>query len=577
MAVKTVIRDFTGDRWLRCDRPCQVIRADCLDDVLPALEQVETLVSQQQWHAVGFISYEASPAFDSVLQTQPSRNFPLLYFALFDAIETVQLPERSEERYHLTNWKPDISLEDYRSAIARIKTQIACGETYQVNFTFRLRSHFQGSAWPLFLDLVQAQSTPYCAYFETDEFAICSASPELFFRKLGDRVELRPMKGTAARGRTLAEDAANRGWLQRSPKDRAENLMIVDMIRNDIGRIAELGTVKVPQMFEVEQYPSIHQMTSTVTAMARTSLTDTMRALFPCASITGAPKARTMEAIAALETSPRKLYTGCLGLIRPDGAAQFNVAIRTVVVDKAAGEAEYGVGSGVVWDSTSDREYAECVEKSRVLTYRLPEFSLLETLLWQPPAGYFLLAEHLFRLERSARYFQIPLAIADVECELEKIAVQLSPQPHKVRILVDRKGSIGHTFAAIVAPEMPAAIRLKLADRPIDSSNLFLFHKTSHREVYESALAAHPDGDDVVLWNERNQVTEACWGNLAIELDGEWFTPPVECGLLAGTFRQHLLQRGKLHERAIAVEELRACDRIIWMNSVRQWQEGILV
>lgn len=577
MAVTTVIRDLTGDRWLRCERPRQIIRADCLDDVLPALEQVEALVAERQWYAVGLISYEASPAFDPVLQTQPAGDFPLLYFALFDAVETMQLPVSTEERYCLTEWKPDISLADYHEAIARIKTQIACGETYQVNFTFRLRSQFQGSAWPLFLDLMQAQSTPYCAYLETDEFAICSASPELFFRKLGDRVELRPMKGTVARGRTLAEDVSNQAWLYESSKDRAENLMIVDMIRNDIGRIAEVGTVRVPQMFEVEQYPSIHQMTSTVTATARTSLADTIRALFPCASITGAPKARTMEAIAALEASPRKVYTGCMGLIRPDGAAQFNVAIRTVFVDKARGEAEYGVGSGVVWDSTSDREYAECVEKSRVLTYRLPEFSLLETLLWQPQTGYFLLAEHLLRLEQSARYFQIPIAISDVERELEKIAAQVSLEPHKVRILVDRKGSIRQAFEAIADPETSAVVRLKLADRPIDSSNLFLFHKTSHRKVYESARAAHPDCDDVVLWNERGQVTEACWGNIAIELDGEWFTPPVECGLLAGTFRQHLLQLGKLRERAIAVEELRECDRIIWMNSVRQWQEGILV
>ena len=389
------------------------------------------------------------------------------------------------------------------------------------------------------------------------------------------------MKGTVARGRTLQEDVANQEWLRHSPKDRAENVMIVDMIRNDIGQIARLGTVTVPSLFDVECYPSIHQMTSTVTAECDRRLADTMQALFPCASITGAPKTRTMEIISDLESSPRGVYTGCIGSIWPEGRSLFNVAIRTVAINRRTGAAEYGVGSGIVWDSTSDREYAECVEKAKVLTQPRPEFSLLESLLWEPKSGFFLVQEHIDRLFNSAQYFQFPVQRSVVENALEVIHGELgdrgTDQAYKVRLLVNPFGQIHHETTPIDSISTPKQIRLRLADKAVDSNNIFLFHKTTNRDIYTQVKATHPDVDDVVMWNERGEVTEGTWGNIAVKLDGDWVTPPVLSGLLAGTYRRHLLDTGVLQEKTVLLRDLKQCKGIWWMNSVRGLRGATIV
>ena len=383
------------------------------------------------------------------------------------------------------------------------------------------------------------------------------------------------MKGTVARGRTLAEDTANRAWLSTSSKDQAENLMIVDMIRNDVGRIADTGSVRVPHLFQLERYPTLHQMTSTVTARTDATLAATMQALFPCASITGAPKVRTTHIIAGLESSPRKIYTGAIGILRPDGSARFSVAIRTVLVDRRSGEAEYGVGSGIVWDSESRLEYRECMVKSRILSTEPPDFSLLESLLWEPDNGYFLLERHVQRLKDSARYFEISCDLKEVERHLQACVEDLPGTPHKIRLLVNKKGRV-RCQSEPLDPIPDDPVSLGLATHPIDSSNLFLFHKTTHRVVYEEAAGGHPDCHDVVLWNERREVTEGSLGNIAVEMDGRLWTPPVESGLLAGTYRQHLIDQGRLQERVIRVEDLPRCSRIFWMNSVRGRRQATL-
>ncbi|MGK7910933.1 MAG: aminodeoxychorismate synthase component I [Synechococcus sp.] len=593
MSAKIAIRDLNTGQWVQNSTPISTIRADTLNDVSSTLEEVEARVVRDRLYAVGFISYEASPAFDPILITHPihtavpasaceaasspkiETRFPYVYFVLLDHLTPLQLSTNHSTGYTLSSWQPDLSATQFHQAIARIKHYIKQGDTYQVNFTFRQRAQFKGDPWPLFVELVSAQNTPYCTYIETSEFAVCSASPELFFKQVGDDIELRPMKGTVARGRTLAEDASNRLWLQQSSKDRAENLMIVDMIRNDVSQIARLDSVRVPSLFDVERYPSIHQMTSTVQATARCSLFETLKALFPCASITGAPKARTMAIIAELETSPRKLYTGSIGLICPDGSKQFNVAIRTVLIDKTTGNAEYGVGSGVVWDSDSEREFTECKEKTKVLTHRLPEFDLLESILWTPDSGYLLLDKHLMRLCQSAEYFDFPFEQKLVEAHLQEIASSLTT-PSKVRVTLSKVGKIELTHQAL-GTVIRTPVPLAIAAEPISSSDPFVFHKTTHRTTYDRHLASSPDAHDVILWNERGQITEGCWGNIAVWIDGDWVTPSIGCGLLAGVFRQQLLETGRVQERPIELKDLKQSDRFAWFNSVRGWKNAVLL
>lgn len=576
MSHQIVIRDDTTGQWLRFQNPRQVVEARCIEEVLPNLRIVEEKTQEQGLFAAGFISYEAAPAFDDALQVRPSTSFPLIWFGLYARPEVMEElpPTPQEPAYTLTPWVPSVSRTAYDQAIAQVKAHIARGETYQVNYTFRLRATFSGNVWALFVDLARAQQAKYSAYVDTGRYAICSASPELFFQLDGHRLSARPMKGTAARGYTLSEDNALAQWLLQSEKNRAENVMIVDMIRNDMGRVAATGTVHVPELFEIERYPTLWQMTSSVTARTDASLCDIMAALFPCASITGAPKPRTMQIIAGLETEPRRIYTGCIGFIAPGRRVQFNVAIRTALIDQKTGQAEFGTGGGIVWDSVDSEEYTECQVKARVLTGRQPVFSLLETLRWTPGEEFFLLAYHLRRLHNSAAYFDLPANMDEVQARLTALAASLPKEPHKVRLLVAQDGNISCHATPLPAESGSRPVRLRMAKSPVDSGNLFLYHKTTHRQVYDKARADFPDDDDVLLWNERGEITESCTANVVVELDGERVTPPVRCGLLPGTFRAWLLDQQEVREQVIPVEALKRCRGIYLINSVRKWRKA---
>lgn len=556
--------------------PLQVCQALSLAEVIPALETVEKF-TEQGCYAAGFVTYEAAPAFDPALVVHSGRSadLPLVWFGIYRSPEILRSQKIADTDCRLSpDWQPSISERRYRDAITKIREFIASGETYQVNFTLRFRADIEDSGWDLFQRMMTAQRVPYGAFLNLGMDAICSASPELFFRLKGDVIECRPMKGTARRGVRREDDLILREALRTSVKDRAENVMIVDMVRNDLGRIAEPGSVEVPSLFDIETYDTVHQMTSTVTARTQASIPDILKALFPCASITGAPKIRTSQLIADLEDSPRGIYCGAIGVIEPKRHAQFNVAIRTVAIDRQQWRAEYGVGGGIVWDSDPVKEYDEVLAKSAVIVERRPEFRLLETILWKPESGYFLFERHLKRMRESALYFGYGFDPERMSAALSAFALTLRDEPMVVRVLLSQDGTLSIESSPL--SERPPIRRVMLAEKPVNMKDPFLYHKTTHRAAYEEARASRPRADDVILWNERGEVTESTMANIVLRVGSDWVTPPVECGLLPGTFREHLLESGELHEGVISVEQLRESNDIRLINSVRGWVAATL-
>ena len=563
-----------GIRWLLFAEPAEILLAKSIAEVPAVLQRVEE-AARAGLTAAGFVSYEAAPAFDPHLTALPPSELPPAWFGIYhEARETA--PPDFKADFELSSWSADTGPEEYARAIRRIKDYIAAGDTYQVNYTMRLRAQLRGSGPAFFTQLHRAQHAPYSAYIDTGRHRVLSASPELFFRLEGDRITSKPMKGTAPRGLWADQDERRAADLAASPKDRAENVMIVDLVRNDIGRIAKVGSVRAPRLFDVERYDTLWQMTSTIEAQTRAGLGDVFAALFPCGSVTGAPKVRTMEIIRELEPSARGVYTGAIGFAGPGPLAQFNVAIRTVVVDAETGKAEYGVGGGVTWGSTAAGEYQECLLKARVLSETRPTFCLLETMLWEK-GGFFLQQRHLARLSASARYFGFSLDEARLRRRLDALGSALGGGRHRVRLLLQRNGEVELEHAALPRAAGAKVARVALARSPIDENDPFMYHKTTHRVVYEKARAARPDVDDVVLVNSHGELTEATIANLVVDIGGRLCTPPVRCGLLAGTFRDELLARGEVEERVLTPPDLRRARAVYLVNSVRRYVTAALV
>ena len=558
-----------NNEWLYFSSPHQIIAAESLEEILPAFLKIERLIARNDWYAAGFVSYEAASAFDTALQSRSGAGFPYLWFGLYPKPSAVTIPS-PEEPKPILDWHLANDRDTYDKAIAKIKDYIAEGETYQVNYTTRLQTHFTRSSWDFFLHLAQDQND-HAAYIDTGQYVICSASPELFFQLDGNMITCRPMKGTVKRGRTTIEDDEQSERLKNSEKNRAENVMIVDMIRSDLGKIAAVGSVRVPRLFETERYPTLWQMTSTVTAQTRASLTEIFTALFPCGSISGAPKSSTMKIITGLENTPRKIYTGTIGYISPKRQASFNVAIRTLLIDQARHQAEYGIGGGIVWDSSSTDEYAEALLKAQVLIQRPFSFSLLETLLWTQEEGFFLQERHISRILDSAAYFDFPITKEKLKDYLEQISSAFF-MPQRVRVWLDQAGNLRHESRPFEMIPVHQALKVCLANSPVDSSNIFLFHKTTQREVYDSARKGFDELDDVLLYNELGELTEFTIGNLVVQLNGQLLTPPISCGVLAGTLRAQLVETGQVLERTITIHQLSECTRIFRVNSIRRWQ-----
>ena len=513
--------------------------------------------------------------------------------------------QRPEQRLNLSAEQLvfGLSPDEYCARILAIKERIAAGDTYQVNFTDAVEFQTQCSAVSVYRSLLTGQSVAYGAWCNLSEWQILSFSPELFFRTeqsaAGRKIIVRPMKGTMRRGLDREEDAEAARRLQKDEKNRSEHVMIVDLMRNDLGRICEVGSIQVEDLFSVERYQTLHQMTSTVSGTLRpdVGLLELFRSLFPSGSVTGAPKVHTMQIIRELERGRRGVYTGSIGWIAPSGESVFNVAIRTLVIRQ--GEVRMGVGGGIVADSDPMDEYRECQLKAAFLARSVPEFALIETLRWQ--REFQLLPLHLDRMESSADYFEFAFDRGSVEEQLNQVQELLrSEKTYRVKMLLNRDAELSIEFSELqddagVISDVNAiavvnAVSVKIARECVSSSDVFLRHKTTHREMYNRHLAdARAAGfDDVIFVNERGEVTEGAISNIFIERKGRLLTPPLSSGVLPGVLRRHLLAtctkletrseletRTKLEmcreaaEEVLRVEDLQTADAIFLCSALR--------
>ncbi len=582
--------------------PLRILIASLLTDLPALFAEIESAIALGQF-AAGYFSYECGHFFEPTAGLRPSRTGqPLAWIGIYnrchlfdhhtgafvdgnapslEKFQSAVAEQRPEAAPQLKATLP-ITEQQYAERITAIHDWIRSGDIYQLNFTVPIRVHSAGGAAALYQSLRARQPAPFGAFLHTlQDRSILSFSPELFFRiedqGAARRITTRPMKGTAPRGRTTSEDREIANWLSSDPKNRSENVMIVDLLRNDLGRLCAYGSVRTENLFAVERYPTLTQMTSTVTGELRSGVNfqQIFRALFPCGSVTGAPKIRAMRLLAALEREPRGVYTGAIGFFSKEETV-FNVAIRTLELEGADGS--FGVGSGIVIDSNPAAEFQECLLKAKFLTRSsiaaTGGFSLIETMLW---TGAFPLIElHLDRLEDSARYFDFACGRAEIKTALLARAANFAdPNPRKIRLLLQCDGSLHieqellQDPASTLAPELA---RVCIATQRTDPDDPMYFHKTTHRPVYAEAFkAASAAGfDDVLFMNQRGEITEGAINNIFVEKEGCLSTPPVECGLLPGVHRRHLLEtRPNAVELALSLDDLRRADAVYLSNAVR--------
>lgn len=558
----------------RFSTPREVLAAREPGEVRAVLDAAHARTLAGRW-CVGFVRYEAAPAFDGAFDVHPADG-PLAWFAVFDAPDAAPVAPATGASADLV-WQDGPARTDFDAALARIQRAIADGEVYQVNHTARWRGRFAGSARALFEALHRSQPGGYAAFIDTGEEQVLSVSPELFFDWRADGTILtRPMKGTAPRGATADDDAHAAAALRASPKERAENVMIVDLLRNDLSRIAEPHSVRVPRLFHLEALPAVWQMTSDVTARVRagTTLADVFSALFPCGSVTGAPKVQAMRTIRRLEPDARGVYCGAIGVLRPGGTATFNVAIRSVAL--RGDHAACGIGSGITADSTAAGEWAEWRHKRAFAERASRPFELLQTLrleggAWRDAAL------HLARLAAAARHFGFAWRAEAAQDALDACLAAHARDAWRVRLLVDAQGRCRAEAAPL--PPTPQPVRVQLATRPFEAAvSEFTRFKTTRREAYDAFAPADPAVFDTLLWNERGELTEFTRGSAAFELaEGRWLTPPLACGLLDGVGRARALADGRVAEGLVRVDDLPRVRRVAFLNSLRGWLDAELL
>lgn len=562
--------------------PARWLRAQSADELAGVIDAAHAAARAGAW-VLGGLRYEAAAALDDALAVNESAE-PLAEFAIYETAPH-EWPAANATGRLASDWQDEQQEAAEHAQIERIREYIRAGDCYQVNLTTRLNAALAAEdPAELFLALHRSQPGGFSIFLRGDgeHGGAASVSPELFFdwRPLPEGphtwlLAAQPMKGTAPRGDDRLADEAAQAYLRTSEKERAENLMIVDLLRNDLGRIAELGSVRVPRLFELHALPTVWQMTSTVSAVSRPGLTldEVFAALFPCGSVTGAPKVRAMQIIRELEPGARGWYCGALGLIQPGGVATFNVPIRTV--EFSGRDLRCGIGSAITLDSSPQGEVAEWRAKMRFLLRAQAPVAALETL--RLSAGvYQRLEGHLARLQRTARHFGLRLSMHAVREALE--ANKLDGD-WRVRLTVAHDGTVKIERYAL--PATPARVRLALAAAPVPSQGAeaeFLHHKTTRREIYERLSASKPaEAFDVILWNEAGELTECSFGNLALKMAGEWLTPHREAGLLPGIYREELLRTGRLREARLTKSDLDRAEGFAFINSLRGWVEADLM
>lgn len=562
--------------------PVEIVSADSPSEVPAALDRLQGGLARGL-HAAGYFSYELGYVLEPKLSPllPEGRNVPLVWFGLYKGPR--EMSESDVERwltthtrsgsYHFTDVSHAWDRDSYVARFREVQEKIRAGDIYQLNLTFKARFRLTGSPLTFYRDLRQRQRVAYGGIVDTGGMTILSASPELFIEQHGRTIETRPMKGTSPRGATPEADAEARRVLATDVKQRAENLMIVDLMRNDIGRISQTGSVSVSDLFTVETFRTLHQMTSGVRATLKPEigLDELLRAIFPPGSVIGAPKIRAMELISEYETEPRGVYCGSIGHITPGGDALFNVAIRSPVVFRD-GRGEMGIGSGVVYDSEGEKEYAECLLKMKFLTDPPKRFELIETLLHDGVQGYWLLDRHLARLRASAEYFNFAFDGENVRQALDAEAAKAPQVRLRVRLLLAEDGRVTVTSTALGPADPHAVMKYVVSRTRLESTNPFLFHKTTRRELYDSEWSLYNEtlgADEVLYFNERGELAEGSRTNVFIARSGRLLTPPLGSGLLPGVLRAELLASGQAEEAVLTRDDLEGAERVFLGNSVR--------
>ena len=573
-----------GQGALLFANPVEVIKAEHLSEVTNAIENMEA-AQTRGFFLAGFFSYELGYCLEETLVNMlpANRKMPLLWFGAYsnprrvsrNAVARYFRRRNRRNNYWLGPQNIKLGQSEYEVRFKETHEHIRCGDIYQLNLTFKIKMDFEGCPLALYSDLREAQQVEHGAYIDIGPHQILSLSPELFFAKIDQEIQTRPMKGTAKRGDDYSQDEAIKSTLQNDPKQRAENLMIVDLMRNDLSRICEVSSVKVPKLFEVETYPTMHQMTSLITAKLRSDvgIAKLIKAIYPGGSITGCPKISAMEIIRRFEKEPREAYCGSIGFFSPDGNAKFNIAIRSPII--SGNSLEIGVGSAITFDSVAADEYEECLLKTQFLANAQFDCSLIETMKWERGIGFGRLERHLNRMEKSSQKFGMGFDRDEILQSLVEIVGGVDFNVAHLRIILDKASQRIEIRELARGKDL---LKCVMSPTIMNSNNPWLYHKTTFRKTYDDDWAScNASGyDEIIYQNQRGELTEGSRSNLFLDTGGDMLlTPPINCGVLPGILREELLEAKCAKEQILTIDDLIRAKQIYLGSSLRGLRKAI--